>query len=411
MGCLGRLSSLRRHLASEVDDADPQRSFTTKRRQWAEYQALTEQLTNVADGIVAAGLRLGGKSGKALNQAYENLQIAVREAYPGGDAKPNRIMLDAILDTGLTPTVSTDYDRWKPLHWILAVPDVMERGGFDAVIGNPPFLGGQKLTGSLGTNVRDWFVNVLAGGQKGSADLVAYFFLRAMSLLTGAGTLGLDRDEHRGPRRHPRGRARPHGRRRLHDHAGDPEPVVARGEREPGVRRGVGHARRGARRACRVWLTMSRLRGSPRCWSRPAGSRATRSAWRRTPASHSRAAYVLGMGFVLDPDEAAKWIDANRANAEVLFPYLNGEDLNSRPDASPSRWVIDFNDRSEASCNEVRTAIRTRSQSVSSPNARRKSAAVRKTLVVAVLAARRRRCGGRSPNSDEVLVFALVSKT
>jgi len=31
----------------------------------------------------------------------------------------------------------------------------------------------------------------------------------------------------------------------------------------------------------------------------------------------------------------------------VLFPYLNGEDLNSRPDASASRWVIDFTDRSE----------------------------------------------------------------
>jgi len=32
----------------------------------------------------------------------------------------------------------------------------------------------------------------------------------------------------------------------------------------------------------------------------------------------------------------------------VLFPYLNGEDLNSRPDASAARWVIDFNDRPEA---------------------------------------------------------------
>ncbi len=31
-----------------------------------------------------------------------------------------------------------------------------------------------------------------------------------------------------------------------------------------------------------------------------------------------------------------------------LFPYLNGEDLNSRPDCSASRWVIDFNQRSLA---------------------------------------------------------------
>src|SRR5690606_8257838 len=62
---------------------------------------------------------------------------------------------------------------------------------FDAIIGNPPFLGGQKLTGSMGTNVRDWFVNVLAGGAKGSADLVAYFFLRATELLSRDGTIGL----------------------------------------------------------------------------------------------------------------------------------------------------------------------------------------------------------------------------
>ena len=68
-------------------------------------------------------------------------------------------MLDEILTAGLTPTVTTDYERWKPLHWIIAVPDVMEKGGFDAIIGNPPFLGGSKLTGAMGTNIRDWFVN------------------------------------------------------------------------------------------------------------------------------------------------------------------------------------------------------------------------------------------------------------
>ena len=54
-----------------------------------------------------------------------------------------------------------------------------------------------------------------------------------------------------------------------------------------------------------------------------------------------------GMGFILTPDIANDWIEQDRRNAEVLFPYLNGEDLNSRPDGSASRWVIDFNDRSE----------------------------------------------------------------
>ena len=57
-------------------------------------------------------------------------------------------------------------------------------------------------------------------------------------------------------------------------------------------------------------------------------------------------------GFVLDPVEAQEWIAADPRNAEVVFPYLNGEDLNSRPDTSASRWVIDFNDRSEVQASE-----------------------------------------------------------
>ena len=31
-------------------------------------------------------------------------------------------------------------------------------------------------------------------------------------------------------------------------------------------------------------------------------------------------------------------------NRDVLFPYLNGEDLNSSPNQLASRWVINFHD-------------------------------------------------------------------
>jgi hypothetical protein len=54
--------------------------------------------------------------------------------------------------------------------------------------------------------------------------------------------------------------------------------------------------------------------------------------------------YVLGMGFVLTPEEAQRLVEKDASNKDVLFPYLNGEDLNSRPDQSPSRWVISFFD-------------------------------------------------------------------
>ena len=53
---------------------------------------------------------------------------------------------------------------------------------------------------------------------------------------------------------------------------------------------------------------------------------------------------VLGTGFVLSNDEAISLIKKDERNTKVLFPYLSGEDFNSRPDGSPSRWVINFFD-------------------------------------------------------------------
>ena len=42
------------------------------------------------------------------------------------------------------------------------------------------------------------------------------------------------------------------------------------------------------------------------------------------------------------------------ATLQVIRPYLVGEDLNQRPDGSPSRWVIDFRDWPEARAREYR---------------------------------------------------------
>ena len=38
---------------------------------------------------------------------------------------------------------------------------------------------GKRITGALGQPYRDYLVEYIAGGQRGSADYVAYFFLRA----------------------------------------------------------------------------------------------------------------------------------------------------------------------------------------------------------------------------------------
>ena len=58
------------------------------------------------------------------------------------------------------------------------VPGGPRAGGFDAIVGNPPFQGGKKITGALGTQYRDYLVSG-SPRVRGNADLVAYFYLRA----------------------------------------------------------------------------------------------------------------------------------------------------------------------------------------------------------------------------------------
>ena len=81
----------------------------------------------------------------------------------------------------------------QPFHWPLEFPEVMgcSRRGFDALIGNPPFMGGKKITTAFGEAYRECLVKGVANDQRGNADLSAYFFLRAASLLRNGGALGM----------------------------------------------------------------------------------------------------------------------------------------------------------------------------------------------------------------------------
>lgn len=122
--------------------------------------------------------------------------------------------------------------------------------------------------------------------------------------------------------------------------------------------------------------------------------------------------YVLGTGFILESEEAQKWIAENPHNAEVLFPYLNGEDLNSHPNCSASRWVVDFNERSEIVASTFVSPWSYILRSVK-PERLRKNGDKYPRMVQEwwkfynTRPAMRRAIAGL----DEVLVIALVSKT
>ncbi|EPD84341.1 hypothetical protein HMPREF1529_02407 [Microbacterium sp. oral taxon 186 str. F0373] len=349
-----RAVELRESLASPVEsDESPARSGAAKRRQLAQLRDVTADLRKLADGIIAAGLPLGGKPGRLLDAAYEDLREAAREAYPRRSTDTaDGSWIDSIIDRGLTPTVETDYVRWQPLHWVIEAADVMaDHGGFDAIVGNPPFLGGKKVSGAMSSEVREWLVNQVAGGSKGNADLVSYFFLRATSLLQANGTLGLvaTNTVAQGDSREVgldsmvangfeitrsiQSRSWPAASANL-EYAAVWGTIGVVADAVPRIADDIA-----VRRITTLLEPVGRIEGKPARLAENAGIA-------------FQGCVVLGMGFILPPARAQEWIAADSRNAEVLFPYLNGEDLNSRPDASASRWVIDFNDWPEALAHE-----------------------------------------------------------
>ena len=343
---LERVAERRRELTTPVVEDDPQRSTNAKRQTLRRNDADLEIPRLLADAVIAAGLGAGGRPGRARTEAYEALREAVARAYPAdGSGRPD--MLQAIVDRGLTPTVPTDYEHWHCIHWPLELPDVIQdHGGFDAIIGNPPFLGGQKLTGAMGTNIRDWFVSVLANGTRGSADLVAYFFLRAHSLLKPTGTLGLIATNTLA-----QGDTRQVGLDQMVERGftitrsiqSRPWPAASANLEYAAVWGTRGTVSDGVPFACddepvtRISTLLEPL-GSVEGAPERLGENAKIAF---------QGCIVLGKGFIMETEEAEAWIATDPHNADVLFPYLNGEDLNSRPDASASRWVIDFGLRSE----------------------------------------------------------------
>ena len=249
-----------------------------------------------------------------------------------------------LVDTGLPEGKPSR----RPFHWPVEFPEVFgEKGGFDAMVTNPPFLGGKRISGTYGGPYREYLTRCLGNGVRGNADLAAFFFLRLAALTSQDGTFGAIATNTIG-----QGDTREVGLDQL----------LAQGwtiyRAEP-ARSWPGGA---AVEVSILWLTSldvptaiiageevdrigSDLEVPVSNWGRP-------TLLVENAGIAFQGTIVLGKGFMLDPELAERLIALDPRNREVLKPYINGKDLNSRPDLSPSRWVIDFGDMAE---DEART--------------------------------------------------------
>lgn len=307
----------------------------------AELLAKTAKLRLVADLVTGACLTNAGKSDERLDESLKeaaDLARRVAAGVPGAGAAAQHHARQ-----WLSTDVRGSASARLPLHWCLVFADVFEAGGFDAIIGNQPDLGGQKLTGAFGVAYREHLVRWLGRGLRGTADLVAYCVLRAVQLLHQGGQAGIIATNTLA-----QGDTRQVGL----------DQVVAAGAV---IRRAVKSrpwpSRSSALEVSIIWLSRTApfpevkfvLDGQPVRGITPwleATSRAD-GVPQRLLANRSIAfqgSIVLGLGFTMSPDEAHALIVKDQRNAEVLFPYLNGEDLSRRPDCSARRWIINFHD-------------------------------------------------------------------
>lgn len=242
-----------------------------------------------------------------------------------------------IFDRGASMAISQEK---RFFHWFLEFPEVFQNGGFDCILGNPPFLGNRKISGTFG----DQFLETIKFqfSPIGAVDLVTYFFRRIFSIVKFGGFQSLISTS-----TIAQGNAREDGL-----------DVIVQGG---GV---INHAVKSMKWPGIAAVEVALVTITKQDWRREfilsgqtvktittflddAESLGKPSALKFNEGKSFQGSIVLGKGYVLEPGEAFNLIRQNPKNEDILFPYLNGDDLNNNPEQSATRWVINFFDWSE----------------------------------------------------------------
>ena len=232
-------------------------------------------------------------------------------------------------------------------HWFIEFPEVFNDGGFHCILGNPPYLGGSKISGSFGNS----YLNVLQSNfieSTGRCDLVGYFFRRIFSIIQNNGYSSLISTN-----TISQGDTRKSALEFIIKNMGVINFAI-KATKWPG------------KVAVEVsLLSLTKVGYSGKCII---GTKVVNSinSYLEEPSSISSTVFtlkanenlafegvkIMGVGFTLEPKIANELIQSDFKNKQVLFPYLNGDDLNSTVDQKAQRWVINFYDWSEQKAKE-----------------------------------------------------------
>jgi hypothetical protein len=238
-----------------------------------------------------------------------------------------------------------------PFHWQIEFPEVFgrENGGFDAIVGNPPFAGKNTILAGNREGYVDW-LKTLHEESHGNADLVAHFFRRAFNLLRRDGTFGLIATNtiRQGDTRQSglrwicaQGAGTIYAARRRHKWPGAAAVVVS-----------VVWAAKGARPA------PFDLDGRPAplitAYLFHDGGHENPAVLVANAEKSFQGSILLGMGFTFDDAgkrgvanplaDMDRLVAKDASNSKRIFPYLGGDEVNDSPTHTHHRYVINFAD-------------------------------------------------------------------
>ncbi len=254
--------------------------------------------------------------------------------------------------------------RTVPFHWMAEFPEVFYEGRHDPLdpdgvsraaymdgfVGNPPFMGGSKISGALGNSYPDWLKAVHPSAE-GRGDLSAHFLWRSYSLLGVHGAAGLI-----GTNSIAQGDTRETGLLPIVQRGGhiyDATPTLF----WPGaanVAVAIVHFALGA--PARVPTLRRVLDGREvkfiNSLLRPSIESTDPAPLSENDGLCYRGNMLNGAGFVLTPEERDNFLAIRPGNGKVIFPYLGGEEINTSPIHSFHRYVINFGKRDLADVSE-----------------------------------------------------------
>jgi hypothetical protein len=243
--------------------------------------------------------------------------------------------------TGRQPAAAETISRqgcMRFAHWFLEFWDIVDAGGFDLIVGNPPYKGGQALSGSYGHAFCQWVKWEYT--PAGLSDLVVYFLRRIFDLLRPGGFVALITTNSIKD-----GDVRVDGLEQVIKQGGE-LVFVQSGTRWPGVANlyvSLFAMHKGS------WNKRGRVLDGREVPFISAFFEGYADAGPPQPLVENedcifQGSIHLGEGFLLSEAEAEAMKSGDERLAEVIFLNLNGFELNNHPEQSPGRYIINFFD-------------------------------------------------------------------